>query len=148
MFQLKLEVIRVKARLVFKGGKGSGNHGHSGRPGKIGGSSGGGSGSGGKIPFWQKNITARPEIIGVASSVVASAPKSGIYPQLQKSVISFEVSDGDLPTIMRNVFAKYQGSVVRTHSGGLHNVNAKWKLTSRPHSTKSDANVLSISDLS
>lgn len=35
----------LKMRFVHKGGKGSGNYGHSGRPGKIGGS-GGGSGSG------------------------------------------------------------------------------------------------------
>jgi hypothetical protein len=39
----------MKMRLVFKGGKGSGNFGHAGRPGKVGGSagSGGSSGSGG-----------------------------------------------------------------------------------------------------
>jgi len=138
----------MKATFVFKGGKGSGNFGHSGRPGKVGGSGGGGSSSGGSIPSWQKNITGRQEIIDVASSVISSAPKIGIYPQLQKSVISFEVSDSDLPIIMDNVFAKYQGHVIRTHSGGLHNVDDAWKLTSRPHVTKSDMNVLSVSDLS
>lgn len=31
----------MKARIVLKGGKGSGNFGHSGRPGKVGGSGGG-----------------------------------------------------------------------------------------------------------
>lgn len=39
----------MKLKLVYKGGKGSGHHGHVGRPGKIGGSqpgTGGGSGSG------------------------------------------------------------------------------------------------------
>ena len=34
----------MKATLVYKGGPGSGNFGHSGRPGKIGGSSGGSGG--------------------------------------------------------------------------------------------------------
>lgn len=37
----------MKVRFVHKGGKGSGNFGHSGRPGKVGGSAGGGKGKGG-----------------------------------------------------------------------------------------------------
>lgn len=37
----------MKARIVFKGGAGSGHHGHEGRPGKVGGSvAGAGSGNG------------------------------------------------------------------------------------------------------
>lgn len=52
----------MKARLVFKGGTGSGNYGHSGRPGKVGGSGGGSGGSGGGR---SSNFTRRDAVTAV-----------------------------------------------------------------------------------
>lgn len=45
----------MKAKLVFKGGKGSGNFGHAGRPGKVGGSAAG-SGGGGAAAAMESNF--------------------------------------------------------------------------------------------
>lgn len=53
----------------LKGGSGSGNHGHSGRPGKIGGSAGGGKGGGGSVPNWLE------ELPHVSDSATNAAPQ-------------------------------------------------------------------------
>lgn len=48
----------MKANIIFKGGPGSGNFGHAGRPGKRGGSASGGGRGGGGASKKRKNITA------------------------------------------------------------------------------------------
>lgn len=48
----------MTTKLVYKGGTGSGNHGHAGRPGKVGGSGSGGSSSKKTIIKWEKSTVA------------------------------------------------------------------------------------------
>lgn len=92
----------MKATFVLKGGDGSGNFGHAGRPGKIGGSAAGGSGGkyvGDKLTgdrYTDTLITSLDDVLGYAaengikhtsgSSIVSSRDKTFYHPD--KAVMS------------------------------------------------------------
>lgn len=87
----------MKAKIVFKGGKGSGNFGHAGRPGKVGGSAAGSGGKGGGTELSIADIDERAEAALEGSAAEALQDVASVVQQIKNDN---EISDFTRPGIL------------------------------------------------
>lgn len=124
----------AKSKLVRKGGKGSGNWGHAGRPGKVGGSAPQGGGSAGvsvsAIPTDLRNITAADEEDGtpfypetIADEYLAEWAETDGYPPTEEGVQEMMDDSGFSSGMMYSGgFVFRDGSVIDIGGGTDHRI--------------------------